>query len=299
MRSLYDEEFLAAGCPPEDYDEVYEVDDTVGTYITNFFFLVVCLVAVLKLWCLQKETKNKYMIAFFWFNGLSFGIAGFFHADDHTRDNPSKDPYTRILFFLYGISTVCFSLAVLGLVTDNVIAWWAVSIITTAITVYTTIVIDHFLVGVLVNLFIIFPLACIVYELQVCRQSEEQKCNYVAKMLGVLFMFLGLVVQLVLRGTCGGGGYEDYFEECPLPNPTKFNHNALFHLLHLIGVILLAVAEDRHPSCSARTKDDCIADDATKDSPGASNQKVGQSSGNAAATSKEGAGFSSEEVSEA
>jgi hypothetical protein len=256
MRSLYDEEFLEAGCPTEQYDEVYKIDDTIGTYITNFCILAVCLVAVIKLSLSTKQqTSNIFMIAFFAFNGLSFGIAGVYHAVVSRRDDPSTYPFTRAIYLPYGISTTCFSLAVLGLVTDNAVAWWAVSITTTAITLYSRIIIDHVIAGVLMHLFLVLPLACVVYGIQI-RRHNKHKCNNIAKGFGVILMWFGLIVQLLLRGKCGDGGYEDCFEECPLPNPSKFNHNALFHLLHMFGVLLLAVAEDMHPSLPAEKGED-------------------------------------------
>mmetsp|Transcript_135915 Transcript_135915/g.202124 ORF Transcript_135915/g.202124 Transcript_135915/m.202124 type:complete len:292 (-) Transcript_135915:119-994(-) len=291
MRSLYDQEFLEAGCPPEDFDEVYKVDDTIGTWVTNIVILGFCLLAVLKLSMCSPNNKNnnKYMIAFFFFNGLSFGVAGVFHAVVHRSDDPSKDPYTRAFYALYGISTVCFSLAILGLVTDNAVAWWVVALITTALTVYTTIVIDHFVAGVLVNIGIILPAACIIYGIQACRRpSHHHKCNNVVKIVGILGMILGVVIQLVLRGTCGDGGYEDCFEDCPLPHPTKFNHNALFHVVHLVGVILLAAAEARNPSLRSTPHADDDGD--------GMDYKAG---GAPTTATKQGLAFSSEEVSEA
>jgi hypothetical protein len=104
MRSLYDQEFLEAGCPTEEYDEVYTVDDTIGTYVTNCFILVVCLMAVIRLSLSTKQT-NRLMIAFFAFNGLTFGVAGVYHAVVHRQDDPSIDPLWRAIYFLYEISS--------------------------------------------------------------------------------------------------------------------------------------------------------------------------------------------------
>ena len=38
-----------------------------------------------------------------------------------------------------------------------------------------------------------------------------------------------------------GPGYEDCWEDCPLPDPMEFNHNALFHALYAAGLLALAV----------------------------------------------------------
>ena len=53
---------------------------------------------------------------------------------------------------------------------------------------------------------------------------------------GLVLTVLGAAIQFVLRGVCGSNAYEDCFENCPLPNPMKFNHNALFHLVYCLGV---------------------------------------------------------------
>ena len=47
-RLLYNQDFVAAGCPKEGYDEDFEVDDTVGTWITNFIIFLFGLVAFIK-----------------------------------------------------------------------------------------------------------------------------------------------------------------------------------------------------------------------------------------------------------
>jgi hypothetical protein len=167
-------------------------------------------------------------------------------------------------------------LAILVLITDNAVAWWAVSITTTAITLYSTIVLDHGITSILFTLIwvVAFPLTCVVYGIQV-RRRDKHKCSNIAKGFGVLLMFFGLIVQLLLRGTCGGGGYEDCFEECPLPNPSKFNHNALFHLLHMFGVLLLAVAEDRHPSLPAEKGEDNASEGETINEDGVVDTSAG------------------------
>ena len=51
----------------------------------------------------------------------------------------------------------------------------------------------------------------------------------------------GMAVQVALADVCGDPGYEDCWEDCPLPDPMEFNHNALFHALYAAGLLALAV----------------------------------------------------------
>ena len=45
-------------------------------------------------------------------------------------------------------------------------------------------------------------------------------------------MIGGMLIQVALADVCGDPGYEDCWEDCPLPDPMEFNHNALFHALY-------------------------------------------------------------------
>ena len=50
-------------------------------------------------------------------------------------------------------------------------------------------------------------------------------------------MIGGMAVQVALADVCGDPGYEDCWEDCPLPDPMEFNHNALFHALYAAGLL--------------------------------------------------------------
>ena len=53
-------------------------------------------------------------------------------------------------------------------------------------------------------------------------------------------MIGGMLIQVALADVCGDPGYEDCWEDCPLPAP-EFNHNALFHFLYAVGLLALCV----------------------------------------------------------
>merc|ERR1719498_360384 len=49
---------------------------------------------------------------------------------------------------------------------------------------------------------------------------------------------LGFLVQVLLEPTCGRAGYDSCWEDCVLPAP-DFNHNALFHVMVAVGLLVL------------------------------------------------------------
>lgn len=57
--------------------------------------------------------------------------------------------------------------------------------------------------------------------------------------IGTLILMIGIIVQVLLAPICGTGGYEDCFESCPLPY--QFNHNALYHIIAMIGIVIQAL----------------------------------------------------------
>ena len=56
-----------------------------------------------------------------------------------------------------------------------------------------------------------------------------------------MVMIGGMLIQVALADVCGDPGYEDCWEDCPLPDPMEFNHNALFHAVYAAGLLALAV----------------------------------------------------------
>ena len=75
---------------------------------------------------------------------------------------------------------------------------------------------------------------------------------FIGKALGTVSMILGYVLQALLAGKCGDSAYEKCFADCPLPKPMIFNHNALFHVVYLIGMVVLGLFEDISPSVTSK-----------------------------------------------
>lgn len=83
------------------------------------------------------------------------------------------------------------------------------------------------------------------------------------KAFGIFVVVSSFLTQFSLRGKCGDDGYVVCFEECPL-DPIRFNHNALFHVILLIGLVILAWADDISPSVEANV-DRATSDDERND----------------------------------
>jgi hypothetical protein len=97
------------------------------------------------------------------------------------------------------------------------------------------------------------------------RASKKVMVVFTFRALALVLYLVGFTVQIVLKGVCGSGGYESCFEECPLPDPANFNHNAIFHVLVAASLVMLGVLEFVLPSASSfRTETAAHGKDARK-----------------------------------
>lgn len=79
-----------------------------------------------------------------------------------------------------------------------------------------------------------------VYDI---RRINSNKVNiYLTRCIGTAIMIIAGFTQYFLSFRCGLCKPEDV--ECPLP--TYFNHNALYHLLFLFGIVIVCFAERRN-----------------------------------------------------
>ena len=261
IRSLYDKEYLDSGCTLE-YNEIYNVDDTVWTYATNFAVTVVCVVAAAFIAFSSKPRSYPYIMpAFFIFDGLAFGIGGFYHALITTTENPARNPFI-------GIGLLCFVTSAIFLVMEFLLT----------ITRCRSILLSVLIVSIVILVIMVAQLAqgikittalpslyiiaahlfmAIVSWIQTfgpCLENNEAMKNEpkyaIVKTVSGLVMVAGLLVQFLLAGTCGKNGYEACFKDCPLPNPGVFNHNALFHIIYMIGLAAFGWAEYKLPTNS-------------------------------------------------
>ena len=235
-RDLYDAEYVAAHCPPSDYDSDTNLDTTVGTWSTNYIIAGVGLLGCLYFYYFgvvrrreggEKQRRKLWIALYFGGTGLGYGIAGVAHQLYDSKDAKSivwdlsahlcnalgllalqfyvvLPLFERL--FRVGVSVLC--LAFLG------VAWALQSQAIMAI---------YVLVVLLGMGFYFF--------------SWKQR-DWMAS-LGCLVYMTGLLVQLILAGRCGSKAYEENcFAHCPLPDPMTFNHNALFHVMVIVALII-------------------------------------------------------------
>lgn len=278
QRILYDYDFLAQGCPPESYDPIYKQDDTPGTYWTNYIIALFGLVIAFRIWwIIPKQTKEnvtenaserspgKSLESSYDENSLELQGPTKKHSNDLTHNgdatkftrNSQASSYARISYFAltasgYAIAGLghqlrdstenrfyfiffSFLLVCSGLVSlqSDLAQGRLILQLLAGLLGAATLGLTHFVhPGVLVLYNI---LALIFVSIIYMRKGQIKSWLFGA---GSLSIVLGLVELLALNSVCGDDGYEHCFEDCPLPNPESFNHNAIFHISVIIGLTL-------------------------------------------------------------
>ena len=240
-RELYDADYVAANCPPSDYNSDTELDNTVGTWATNYVILGVgllgCLSMVVRMRFRKTQqqdnsdrsstaidpdnNKRKVWIAlYFGGTGLAYGLAGFGHQwYDSLAEKPAA----------WDISThVVNALALLSLQ-----FYVALPILERTFRVVVTLISGAFLGAALaleqpqiMGLYMLLVLLGMGFYFFSWKQRDWMPS------VGCVVYMSGLLVQVILAGRCGDKGYEENcFRDCPLSDPMTFNHNALFHVI--------------------------------------------------------------------
>ena len=255
-RILFDQEFLDAGCPIELYDETREVDDTVGTYLTNFLITVLCILASWKLQTSSPASNSTtpmkvvdplMSIGFFLSTAVTYFVAGIGHIIIKRETETLKSDIILYLTFSFNslsvISLVLYALKIVGITRTSTNSkkrniWW----------ITTIILCGALICFVALKLTLAFAaMNSISFLLMIAVYLYDSKCNFdgILKAVAILSLVGSWIVQIILTPVCDKDGYIDCFKDCPFPNPGTFNHNGLFHLLYAAGLMFLAWAEDR------------------------------------------------------
>jgi hypothetical protein len=255
-RLLYDKDFIEAGCPPELYDETTTVDNTAATYVTNFIITAVCILACVRLSNVAGSKSSPacdplLSIGFFLFIGGASFSAGINHIIvERTTDQPVNDItlyMTSISNCIANISLTLYVLKMLDITRFSSslkkrIIWWSAFVVMVGLLVYIIVTKGDFLVVMAVSLgTVLFVIIAWI--------AQGSFFNYM-KAFGEFVLVASFLTQFTLGGKCGDNGYAVCFKGCPL-DPIRFNQNALFHVILLIGLVILAWAEDRSPSVEA------------------------------------------------
>ncbi len=251
-RSLWDQEYLDSGCTL-DYDEETNVDDLAWTCASNFVVMAIGVAAFVKLVhfpCVGREKSVIWLPLYFLLTGIGFGVAAIGHILVKTKSDLKKYPIETVSYlFAIGsnILLVLLGFAMCGVTLSSgvrwkTVLWWIVVVPISALLIYASFTSITLGGGVmtLTSLFLI-----IVYSVRVFKDGEGKFLN-ITKALAVGLHLGSMLIQLFLRGRCGGPAYKNCFEECPLPE--GFNHNALYHFVDAVAFIIWAMAEDITPS---------------------------------------------------
>jgi len=281
-RITFDQDYLDSGCTLA-YDDQTGVDNTVGTYATNFVIAGVCFTAAAKLFKCRGDQSHVpdiqeppglhhhghghvQLSLFYLFTAVSFLVGAVNHLIVERKDDVEKHVTERISYSFYGIASILlfhFGMKLLGVTRTSdgnlkKIIWWSFTVSSLIVLTYFIAIKSILFVGIFNIVTCLFMI--IVYILQSCEMrgqgngnTNERKNSYlVLKVLGVVTMIVGPLLQVFLSPTCGHDAYETCFEDCPLPDPTVFNHNALFHVVYMFGLIILACVEVISPSIVAK-----------------------------------------------
>lgn len=251
-RFLYDADFVDSGCDSslfsEEFLEQTSVDNTIGTWLTNYVMTGVAWLAAVYFWYRhrqwQRELKESqavdsdkftsigfgWMILYNLLVGITYLWAGLAHQRFDEKDQ--QDDYWNIVTYSVGVTTAVtlhcqatWNWIIRGLVILGAIA--------TALS--SSILMNNTFVG-FYTLFVNIEL--VVYFAWYQR-------DWLAS-VGTGLIVLGGFIQFGFRGLCGDDAYLECFEKCPLPNPMTFNHNALFHVVYMVGLIVQAFGRYTH-----------------------------------------------------
>jgi hypothetical protein len=223
-RHLYDNAFVNAGCPPQDYDETTELDTTTGTYITNYVIGAVGLLSALVF--LKRAKSPNWIPAYFIISGIGYAVAGVGHQVVDNTDDSKGGIFTRLSHILVSLGLLALQYAHVTRRMYRIL----LILLLVLVLVLTELLRNQVVVGFYV--FLVLLLFAIYYGYWRCD---------VFPCLGCLSNMSGLLVQIFLSGKCGDAGYYDCWQACPLPNPMTFNHNSLFHVLVAVGLLLQAL----------------------------------------------------------
>lgn len=262
---LFDMEWVAGGCkgdiPLGPSGDGTNMDDTPGCYLTNYAILAIGVIGAI-LMMTKKEAGPGYKAfatIFFTFTGAGYGLAGWLH-----QTTTSQEVNDAMEFGLKSASISLSNVGTLGLVLVAVhllvtkyeirlglILYGLAIIVNGGAAVYELLALpSYFLVSGGVHIFgSLF--VTVVFSL-LCKFPQA---------FGALLLALGYLVQGGLAPTCGGAAYKDCFKDCILPAP-HFNHNALFHTIEAVGMLILLILMYTSPDVDAEEKYSKVAADA-------------------------------------
>mmetsp|Transcript_37718 Transcript_37718/g.38084 ORF Transcript_37718/g.38084 Transcript_37718/m.38084 type:complete len:216 (+) Transcript_37718:93-740(+) len=172
----------------------------------------------------SAKRSTPFYPTFFLSMAISFFVAAIGYIFVRSRsDEQAKVSFEGLTVAFFGVSTIFLVLYGLELFQITMFSpenwkkgiWWTTSVLLTAVVVYST---------VEVSLAYISMLGMLVYLIITVLLLVARPKLWIAKALGTATLFASLVAQIT------------------------FNHNGLFHVLYLVGIVILFRAENCNPS---------------------------------------------------
>jgi len=261
-RFLYDLTYIESNCTLP-YDDRHRYDTTYATYVTNYAMGVLGLACVLLVliggnrpyacrgqFCTSEGGAHFSMLLYFALTGLGYSIAGVGHQYGAVAEDAIWDTTKRLYISVLVPANFCFVFVGLSTFTQNVT--WKWMLLVSHLVLLVALVVTESMIGLGVVLVVSYLYMGVSY----CCVSNPSKRYLIAnavKCLACLLMVSGLLVQVFLGPVCGSGGYQNCFRDCPYPLSVNFNHNALFHVMAAIALVLQGLAEAFAPTILAQT----------------------------------------------
>uniref|UniRef100_A0A6U8U2U2 Chitin synthase export chaperone n=1 Tax=Zooxanthella nutricula TaxID=1333877 RepID=A0A6U8U2U2_9DINO len=252
FRRLYNLEWVGAGCDgPRGSLPGTSTDDTVGTYATDYAVAVVGFVTAAALLCNHSLPRSHKLCgaSFFAWTAFGYGVAG------ALRQSLREDELSPTHRFAWTVSFVSTLIGIISfqLLANSVLvarfpslARCGKYILVVSLVLFVIVIDYNIFAGASFLVTGAYSLAVLLYASVVFGLASE-----FAKLSGCALMITGMVVQAALSSRCGDAAYRNCFTDCPLPAP-QFNHNALFHTLLALGLVVLGVAMHASPHASQK-----------------------------------------------
>jgi len=239
----YDFDWIESGCDPDTYDKKTIDDNTPGTYLTNYAIGIGGVVSSIIVWN-TPQYESIWMVSYFLFAGLGFALSGVCHMLADTTDSFwsansfSAGPRISYSFVQLGYGALLY-VGIRLLFTEckyKKLAWAIFNVV-------VIILIASGQQSVYVGISIL-----ILSGLMIIFLVKRNEPFFLLRALALGIQISGAPFLAFTGGNCDPTGYENCFEECPLPY--SFNNNAVYHVMVLLGFIVLMATEKVAPISS-------------------------------------------------
>jgi len=253
-RSLYNEEYVASGCVG-DFPEGTDLDDTVGTWSTNYVTFGLCLLTSLFLVCQirrsppgsSSDIRRWAFIVHLLILGSGFCLAAVAHQVIQTRDEYPNERW----FWNVALSFVVWSLPFL--IIGQSPRLLEPEARRTRIMIVSAYLIAGAVVFSLANIDLAFlfagvcllvtSLVLLVWNLIILatgryNHKSLNRASCILWIFSQLSLAVGLLIQVILAPVCSHAAYQDCFEDCPLPY--DMNHNFVYHIFQITSVLFVS-----------------------------------------------------------